>query len=71
MILKLQRPISSNEPNPRWLAYDKTHSFETFFYPAPKTAALFKQDDAKIYVEAKPLTEGAFEVIKRVPEQDW
>lgn len=47
-VIKLQRPVVTNDPNPQVLAYNKDRSIETFFPINDEMLALFG-DEFKVY----------------------
>lgn len=69
MILKIQRPLSTNEPVPLALVYNKRRSVQAFI-PFSLVAKQFRNGEAKFYFE------GAIEgddlrIVRRVAEQSW
>ncbi len=41
MIVKIQRPLVSNEPEPKALVYNRSRQFEAFMPMTPEIEALF------------------------------
>lgn len=71
MIVKIQRPLSSNETIPPALIYNEDKTFQVFV-PWVRVANLFLNTKApKIYYEVLVKRNKVKGYIKRVPDQDW
>lgn len=69
MIVKIQRPVVTNEPVPLALFYNEDRSLFTQ-QPFENVEPLFKEGELKIYVEAEVV--GTLLMIDhRVEDQDW
>lgn len=70
MIFKIQRPLFTNDPEPKVKIYDETREFEG---EVPLTPHLFQffEDELKVYVEGHIDEEGVLTIIHKVEEQDW
>lgn len=72
MIVKVQRPLATNDPSAPWLIYDEARSFYQMV-PEAEVPASVKEamgDDAKGYFNA--VDKGAeLNIRERVGAQDW
>lgn len=70
MIVKIQRPLASTDPNPQALVYNRGRGFQRFMPMTPEIEALFTNGELKVYHVAKQ--KGAKLLIgERVPAQDF
>jgi hypothetical protein len=69
MIIKIQRPLSTNEINPMALLYNKDRSFEHML-PYADLAQYFIDGDLKVYHIAT-LEGDDFRIGDRVDDQNW
>ena len=69
MIVKVQRPLSSNAENPPALVYDQGRTFQKFLPMTGDLAALIGHEP-KAYFEAQ-IVAGLVVLGKRIPPQPW
>jgi hypothetical protein len=69
MIVKMQRPISTNQPVPTALVYNQDRSIR-FQVAFTTVADLFDSTELKVYVEVT-VTAGVMKVVQKVPPQAW
>lgn len=69
MIVKIQKPLESNEKNPPVLVYNQDRSYEEFleFTDGLRQAI---GDRAKIYVEAR-VENGVLHLVREILPQPW
>lgn len=71
MILKVQRPITTNDPDNQLLMYNEDRSLmEQMVFDDPNLYSWFG-DDYKMYVKARLWVSGQLQLIKRVENQSW
>ena len=72
MIIKLQRPLASNETDPPWLAYNRTRKVHQLLPRAKldQVTLLAMGDDAKAYFEAT-LVGDRLVFGRRVLDRQW
>jgi hypothetical protein len=76
MIVKIQKPLASSEPDPPFLIYNEARDFEEMT-TAPEIAALFRPGDLKIYHKAKLVPdpehpgERKLQILERVHGYNW
>jgi|GraSoiStandDraft_4_1057263.scaffolds.fasta_scaffold1536172_1 hypothetical protein len=70
MIVKLQRPLGSNESQPPCLIYDLTRRQRWFLDLSPQEVQALLGDDAKGYFECE-VTDGKPVLGQRVADQPW
>lgn len=68
-ILKIQLPISSNEPEPMALVYNKDRSFETFLRVTPALETLM-DGQLKAYFRCE-YDDTDITVLREVGPRDW
>lgn len=69
-VFKIQRPISTNEPSPLALAYNKDRSQQKQFRMT-KDLFDFMGPEYKVYVEGR-IVDGRFDFIKKkLPHPPW
>jgi hypothetical protein len=69
-IYKLQRPLSSNQPNPQILGYDRGRTRE-FFIDCEEAMMRLFGERLKIYVEGSFDEKGFLYITRIVRDQDW
>ncbi len=69
MIVKIQRPLSSNEDNPPALIYDKDKTVEIFVDFTPELREVLK-DKVKVYCEAE-MSHGEIVLTRVINDQPW
>lgn len=69
MIVKIQRPLMTNEDEPMALIYDQSRAFLTQ-YPYTAVESLFEDGSLKVYHLAK-LVGTELEIGVRVKDQEW
>ena len=70
MIVKIQRPLGSNEENPPALVYNESHSFETMI-PMAALEHLFGQANPEVIYHKAKRIKGGLQIGKRVAAQPW
>lgn len=71
-IVKVQRPISSNNSMNELLIYDKDRAVELFYEAdEEEIKALFPNGEYKTYWLAKGKNGGLLNFIKQVEDKDW
>lgn len=73
MIVKIQLPISTNDPEPMMLIYNKGRSFQSTTPVTDRFAKELKEFPHKGYYMAEEIrgSEPALTIGRRVAEQDW
>lgn len=69
-ILKVQVPLSSNDPNPPCLVYNEDKSITTFV-SMDEQVLMMCGDRPKVYVEANLWSDGTLQILRDVGEQEW
>lgn len=69
MIVKMQRPLHTNQKVPTALVYNQDRSIQ-FQIAFITVADLFEPYDFKVYVEVTVVA-GVMKVIQKVPTQAW
>lgn len=69
MIVKIQRPLGSSEPNPPALVYDQSRRYHAAVAMSADILAAL-DGRAKVYCEAS-VTAGKLVVGRRVDDQPW
>lgn len=73
VIVKVQCPITTTDPNPKALVYDYKQT-NVFQVPIEDVIQWFKPNELKVYLEVQlTVIDGApsMKVIKKVPQQVW
>jgi len=70
MIVKVQRPLSSNDPNAPCLVYDEGRRHQGFIELTPEEVVTLMGDAAKGYFEAR-VERGNLVLGERVADRDW
>lgn len=70
MIVKIQRPLMTNEANPQALVYTKDRIVD-FTIDASKVDKAFGPGEYKVYHNASLSSKGVLHVGSRVADQDW
>lgn len=71
MIFKLQRPLSTNDPSPRILAYDENRAIMRMLPMEERYLKYFKDGKVKAYVHARMNGYGDLEIEGPAPWQEW
>lgn len=71
MIVKVQRPLSTNLRIPQVLVYDESRSFQQTFDYDREMQELFDDGAFKKYFEAELAPSGMLVLEREVPEQEW
>ena len=69
-IVKVQRPIVTNEEVPKALIYDEDKKVVQMV-PLHTVLHLFKNDELKIYLRAELKNDGTLELKQRVSDRAW
>ncbi len=70
MIVKIQRPLVSSEPDPMALVYNRDRSLEAHMPMTPDIEALFADGSLKVYHRAS-LRGTELHIGRRVKEPNW
>lgn len=70
MVVKIQRPLSSNVENPGYLVYNEDRSLMEEM-SGDAFSEYFEEGDLKIYAYARLWADGTFQVVCRVEAQPW
>jgi hypothetical protein len=70
MIIKLQVPLASSEPNPKALVYNQDRSVEQMFPISPEIMKLMK-GRPKAYFVAKINADQELEILAEATPQSW
>lgn len=70
MIVKIQLPLASNEPEPLVLIYDEKKAYVLQSAISPPLRAIMK-GRPKAYFNAVIAGGGSLEILEEVPEQPW
>lgn len=69
MIVKIQRPITTNAEEPKALIYDRDRTFN-LMVPLEGVRELFGTYQYKLYARAE-IVDGILTIEGTVPDQDW
>ena len=71
MIVKIQRPLASTEPEPKALVYNRSRSFQAFMPMTDDINTLFSDGSHKVFHQVK-LVKTELHIGKRIyPEVEW
>lgn len=70
MIVKIQKPLATNEILPQALIYNKNRNV-TLFLPFEQVQKLFREGELKVYHNAHINDAGELVIEERVRDQDW
>lgn len=70
-IVKIQRPLGSTDPEPKYLVYSQDRSIYALLPDVPAVAALFRGGAMKVYHHAELEFDGTLRIEQRAPDQDW
>lgn len=71
MIIKVQRPLTSNMETPPYLVYNEDRSLMDHVTLEDPAIIDWFEGDPKMYVEARLWIDGTLQLLRRVEEQDW
>jgi len=72
-IVKVQRPIATNDPDDPWLIYDKArkHQIQVPARLIPRWARIKMGDDHKAFFRAEWSNMAGWGLLERAPWQEW
>jgi hypothetical protein len=70
MIVKIQRPLVSNDPAPKALVYNRPRTFEAQMAITPDIEALFADGSREVYHKAN-LSGSELQIGRRVRGLNW
>lgn len=70
MILKVQAPVSSNDPDAPYLVYNESRSLDTMITVDEGVVSMFG-NDLKVFVQARVWVDGTLQIVGRAEDQSW
>ena len=74
MILKIQKPLSTNMPHPEYLIYNQTKSFQYMMGMGSDLDDLFEEGVVKLYIRAEvdaTVEPPTVTILELVDQPDW
>lgn len=71
MVLKLQKPVFSNEVEPLYLAYNEDRSLMEHMHASPEVEAFFQEGVFKVFVFARLWKDGTLQLVSEAGWQEW
>jgi hypothetical protein len=70
MIVKIQRPLMSTDPNAPVLIYNQDRTFETMV-PFDRMMQFIMGDRVKMYAEVEILPDNSLGILRDLKESEW